>query len=158
MRRSYPMALSFSKWWHLRIDRWFPESWPYMHTWSIETTEKQNKNKQRKCPNLYFIILMLGGGANPLVSSLLWRVSLSKTDGFPKKSGRILNQVGRSACFEYRLRYSSWFGKLSFYQLLSFYVMFSFRDSGGHTAVLRSWRGRIHTEFSYFSTSCQIIW
>ena len=108
MRRSYPMALSFSKWWHLRIDRWFPESWPYMHTWSIEPTEKQNKNKQRKCPNLYFITLMLGGGANPLVSSLLWRVSLSKTDGFPKKSGRILNQVGRSACFDYRLFLLIW--------------------------------------------------
>lgn len=108
MRRSYPMALSFSKWWHLRIDRWFPESWPYMHTWSIEPTEKQNKNKQRKCPNLYFITLMLGGGANPLVSSLLWRVSLSKTDGFPKKSGRILNQVGRSACFDYRLFFVIW--------------------------------------------------
>ena len=108
MRRSYPMALSFSKWWHLRIDRWFLESWPYMHTWSIETTEKQNKNNQRKCPNLYFITLMLGGGANPLVSSLLWRVSLSKTDGFPKKSGRILNQVGRSACFDYRLFLLIW--------------------------------------------------
>ena len=108
MRRSYPMALSFSKWWHLRIDRWFPESWPYMHTWSIEPTEKQNKNKQRKCPNLYFITLMLGGGANPLVSSLLWRVSLSKTDGFPKKSGRFLNQVGRSACFDYRLFLLIW--------------------------------------------------
>ena len=108
MRRSYPMALSFSKWWHLRIDRWFPESWPYMHTWSIEPTEKQNKNKQRKCPNLYFIILMLGGGANLLVSFLLWRVSLSKTDGFPKKSGRILNQVGRSACFDYRLFLLIW--------------------------------------------------
>lgn len=144
------MALSFSKWWHLRIDRWFPESWTY--TYLINRNHWKAKQKQTvTMPKFVFHYFDARGRGEP--ARLLFAVA-----GIPFQDRRVSQEEwptlkpSRSGCFDYRLFLLIWRTFVSPTNVISF------RDSWGHTAVLRSWRGRIHTEFSYFSTSCQIIW